>query len=233
MTAPILVLLLAAPAAAYTPIAVDRGTDTRTINANFMELAQEVQRRDLVKGGSVRGKLDLSTTAAAGAFVTSGTFTAQGTFESKSSNTASGGLFGYYRGTTTWINAIAALPNNCCACAAGSSTTFVSDSGTTTITVAGAFHADAGAASQVMLSLLVDGLNPSGSGLTCVGAVEAAGQRIMAWGFIGNNEREAIYASRTITVAAGSHTFCMTVCGSSSGTTRVENQPYIEIKEGH
>ena len=151
-----------------------------------------------------------------------------------SSNTAAGGLYGYYRGTQTWISAMTNIANNCCACATNSTTTFVSDSGTMTITTSGSVNSEQAGGEIIGWSILVDGLNPPGNGLTCGGPIAQAGQQLLGSALGVGTVNLNIATSRRVTVAPGSHQFCLTLCSNSAtGDTIAYAQPILVIEEAH
>ena len=85
----LLLAFLASPAFAYTPSPVRSSTDTRTINNNLLDIANEIERRSLITGGTINGSLTISS-----GIVSNGTNTWTGANTFTSSVTFSGPVLG-------------------------------------------------------------------------------------------------------------------------------------------
>ena len=217
----LLLAFLASPAFAYTPSPVKSSTDTRTINNNLLDIANEIERRSLVTGGTINGSLTVSS-----GIVSNGTNTWTGgqTFTSSftfNTGTADGGATTKIAGTIARTGSLTTSSDQTMGTAPAcySTMTVTTNGGTLLVTFTGVML---GGASDVgHSSLLVDGTFPS----PWTGAKGIVYQAIAT-------DKNAGFAILVTGLAGGTHTICNSIWrdAGSSGALNCSTRSLCVLK---
>ena len=205
MTLSFLLAFFVAQAFAYTPSAVNSSSDTSVINNNFLDIANEIERRSLVTGGTINGTLTVS-----------GNLTSNGT------NTFTGGnAFGgssTFTGTTAFTGPVLGLSSYSCvnltgvagASQAGLNIGIVGS----TVSLTGSTFTVRWAASVCDGTGPCSNANKMGLGFIVDGTFESPMSMTVACiagnGGGGAGSGAPLYCERVVTRAYGSHTFAAT-----------------------
>ena len=221
-------LLALAPvvAQAYVPLTVGASTDpartAASINANFLELAQEMSRRSLKDGGVVNADVKLSSS-----------LNAIGNAVFSSSLTVLGGVFGTInKSTYTLINTNITISATAMAvCLAGSTVTIITDGTRMTVSFDGGIDANAinTGNGTARMGFLVDGGYPTGT-TSSLGLTITTDPGLAP--FIENIGFR--YTTRTA-LASGSHNFCLvaSVEGGSAALSCASVACNFQVEELH